>query len=703
MGGRAGAEELVGAGREEEEEWSVGLELHDETFGSGGSVSLGLVSPAPAAVPDRGADGGIYDPHACSARMTPTSSSSSLSRLCWGSGGTGDSAGGGGRDVTRGGRPRRHTRRDHVDMLSQLEAEGVFAADDSYSPCGGGGGSRGGGGMGGVAFSPEARSMFGGDGESSRPGGCREELLTLTAIKQEEEEGGSVPCEMPLLLSSEVKQELSEDKPLVSAAAAAAAAVAAAAAAEPQATTAGGALCSGGTAPLVEKTVTKEAAAAVTPPSSEPETARAAVAPDPNPAAAAAEEAAAVSGESTTATGPFARPKSEPVPAPAPVGASLAGAAVYSAAAVPDNAARTASSEPRRSDPGEPRVSTEATRAAAMSSTAAAAAAAPGAAGEGAPTAPVFFSAEDVGVGVGATGEGLSRPCEEGYEKSRDVTGAIRRCRDRFGDAVLVEPILQEVVPRHHRAISEQFFNPIEESSRGSDLQTKPEAWLLVRQECPTCHKMQIPRVDILNPTNNVESHIAFLTENASDGDGSCMDWDGETSDDNSGDEYSGDERQGFSAGGSMSGGDGSGLGTILDSDQAAKLLVLMCHARHCPGNHRSARLAEVCRSVKFLMLHLRDCDGKTRNGDPCPMPWCEPCTSLLHHLIQCPESTGCKVCDPEHLPPPLQQLRALNRSSSTLATAQPQPQQQQQQQQQQQRQQPPPPPPPPPTQPQQQ
>lgn len=43
-----------------------------------------------------------------------------------------------------------------------------------------------------------------------------------------------------------------------------------------------------------------------------------------------------------------------------------------------------------------------------------------------------------------------------------------------------------------------------------------------------------------------------------------------------------------------MSGGDGSGLGPTLNSDQAAKLLVLMCHARHCPGNHRSARLAEV-------------------------------------------------------------------------------------------------------------
>lgn len=34
--------------------------------------------------------------------------------------------------------------------------------------------------------------------------------------------------------------------------------------------------------------------------------------------------------------------------------------------------------------------------------------------------------------------------------------------------------------------------------------------------------------------------------QNGSDGDGSFMDWDGDTSDDNSGDEYSGDEVQYF-------------------------------------------------------------------------------------------------------------------------------------------------------------
>jgi len=56
----------------------------------------------------------------------------------------------------------------------------------------------------------------------------------------------------------------------------------------------------------------------------------------------------------------------------------------------------------------------------------------------------------------------------------------------------------------------------------------------------------------------------------------------------------------------------------------------------------------QVCQSVKFLMLHLRDCDGRTRSGQPCPMPWCQPCMSLLHHLIQCPESEGCQVRLPD-------------------------------------------------------
>lgn len=37
-----------------------------------------------------------------------------------------------------------------------------------------------------------------------------------------------------------------------------------------------------------------------------------------------------------------------------------------------------------------------------------------------------------------------------------------------------------------------------------------------------------------------------------------------------------------------------------LDSEQAAKLLVLMCHARRCSGQHGSPRLAEVTEASKL-------------------------------------------------------------------------------------------------------
>eukprot|EP00904_Undaria_pinnatifida_P014083 jgi/Undpi1/9805/HiC_scaffold_27.g12259.m1 len=101
--------------------------------------------------------------------------------------------------------------------------------------------------------------------------------------------------------------------------------------------------------------------------------------------------------------------------------------------------------------------------------------------------------------------------------------------------------------------------------------------------------------------------------QNGADGDGGCMDWDGDTSDENSGDDCSDDERdaQGFFSG-TFAGDEGEdgggkrGLGPTLDSEQAAKLLVLMCHARGCPGNHKSPRLAEVCNPL-HLPSPLRD------------------------------------------------------------------------------------------------
>lgn len=50
--------------------------------------------------------------------------------------------------------------------------------------------------------------------------------------------------------------------------------------------------------------------------------------------------------------------------------------------------------------------------------------------------------------------------------------------------------------------------------------------------------------------------------------------------------------------------------GGRLTTAQASRLLVLMSHARTCPGRHAKAQHAEVCRSTKFLMLHIRDCTG---------------------------------------------------------------------------------------------
>ncbi|CAM9576010.1 unnamed protein product, partial [Choristocarpus tenellus] len=37
--------------------------------------------------------------------------------------------------------------------------------------------------------------------------------------------------------------------------------------------------------------------------------------------------------------------------------------------------------------------------------------------------------------------------------------------------------------------------------------------WRLTRQQCPKCRTIQIPRVDIFNPTNNVEGHLSVLAD----------------------------------------------------------------------------------------------------------------------------------------------------------------------------------------------
>jgi len=88
---------------------------------------------------------------------------------------------------------------------------------------------------------------------------------------------------------------------------------------------------------------------------------------------------------------------------------------------------------------------------------------------------------------------------------------------------------------------------------------------------------------------------------------------------------------------------------------------VLIAHARTCPGHHLSRAHGEVCKSVKYLMLHIRDCCGRTPDGQACGFPWCKPSKYLIHHLVKCKQPDRCAICSPHDLPPALLKLRALN------------------------------------------
>jgi hypothetical protein len=84
-----------------------------------------------------------------------------------------------------------------------------------------------------------------------------------------------------------------------------------------------------------------------------------------------------------------------------------------------------------------------------------------------------------------------------------------------------------------------------------------------------------------------------------------------------------------------------------LDREEQSKLLVLMCHARTCTGTHSSDKHAEICKSTKYLMLHIRDCRGLDAQGQECAFPWCRPCKKMLKHLTQCFQPSSCSICSP--------------------------------------------------------
>lgn len=103
--------------------------------------------------------------------------------------------------------------------------------------------------------------------------------------------------------------------------------------------------------------------------------------------------------------------------------------------------------------------------------------------------------------------------------------------------------------------------------------------------------------------------------------------------------------------------------GPKLSESEAGRLLVLISHASTCPCQHKQLQQRDTCRSIKWMLLHVRDCPGTTCSYDVCPFPWCRKIKHLMHHLVTCEQSETCAICSPKDLPPHLNRLRGLNGS----------------------------------------
>ena len=101
--------------------------------------------------------------------------------------------------------------------------------------------------------------------------------------------------------------------------------------------------------------------------------------------------------------------------------------------------------------------------------------------------------------------------------------------------------------------------------------------------------------------------------------------------------------------------------GPTLENREASRLLVLMAHASTCPCRHQNESQREVCRSTKWMMLHVRDCPGTTSHYDVCPFPWCRKVKHLLYHLVSCQNPSSCDICSPDDHGLNLVHLRELN------------------------------------------
>jgi TAZ zinc finger len=101
--------------------------------------------------------------------------------------------------------------------------------------------------------------------------------------------------------------------------------------------------------------------------------------------------------------------------------------------------------------------------------------------------------------------------------------------------------------------------------------------------------------------------------------------------------------------------------GPCLSNEHASRLLILMSHASTCPCHHRSQQHLEICKSTKYMMLHVRDCPGTTATMDVCPFPWCRKVKHLLYHLVSCREPNVCPICSHDGVPRNMKDLVGLN------------------------------------------
>lgn len=76
---------------------------------------------------------------------------------------------------------------------------------------------------------------------------------------------------------------------------------------------------------------------------------------------------------------------------------------------------------------------------------------------------------------------------------------------------------------------------------------------------------------------------------------------------------------------------------------------------------HKSVKHRDCCNSVKYMMLHVRDCPGTTSTFDVCPFPWCRKIKHLMYHLVACPRPKDCAICSPMVLSNNLENLIGLN------------------------------------------